>query len=193
MSVKNLGKIADGGSWKPTCRTAASILRDRNTKVGLGYVHSLVDDHSQLTYSETPPDEKRPICGAFVERAIVCVAAHGVTHFERLITDNAWAYLFSLREPCAAHRVRQKSITSHCPWQNCKAELFSRSLHTEWAYRQTFLTGADRTAALAPGSSTATPGDVTQPSEATFQSVDWHQREDVVDLAELPATDTAAV
>ena len=150
MDVKKLGKIPDGGGWKAHGRASGSILRDRNTKVGYDYVHSLVDDHSRLAYSEVLPDEKGPTCAAFLERAIAYFAAHGIPRIERLITDNAWAYRFSLREVCAAHGIRQKFIKPHCPWQNGKVERFNRTLQTEWAYRHVFLTNTDRTAALAP-------------------------------------------
>jgi hypothetical protein len=33
------------------------------------YVHSLVDDHSQLAYSEILPDEKGATCARFLLRA----------------------------------------------------------------------------------------------------------------------------
>lgn len=150
MDVKKLGKIPDGGGWRAHGRASGSILRDRNTKVGYDYVHSLVDDHSRLAYSEVLPDEKGATCAAFLERAIAYFAAHGIARIERLITDNAWAYRFSLREVCAAHGIRQTFIKPHCPWQNGKVERFNRTLQTEWAYRHVFLTNADRTAALAP-------------------------------------------
>src|SRR5690606_32745417 len=55
MDVKKLGRIPDGGGWKAHGRGAGSILRDRSTKVGFDYVHSLVDDRSRLAYSEVLP------------------------------------------------------------------------------------------------------------------------------------------
>ena len=150
MDVKKLGRIPDGGGWKAHGRASGSIQRDRNTKVGFDYVHSLVDDHSRLAYSEVLRDEKGPTCAAFLGRAIGYFAEHGITRVERLLTDNAWAYRWSLREVCAAHGVTQKFIRPHCPWQNGKVERFNRTLQTEWAYRQTFTSNAARTAALAP-------------------------------------------
>ena len=120
MDVKKLGRIPDGGGWRAHGRASGSIQRDRNTTVGFDYVHSLVDDHSRLAYSEVLTDEKGPTCAAFLERAIVYFAANGITRIERLITDNAWAYRYSLREVCATHGIRQKFIKPHCPWQNGK-------------------------------------------------------------------------
>ena len=110
----------------------------------------MVDDHSRLAYSEVLADEKGPTCAAFLERAISYFAAHGITRIERLMTDNAWAYRWSLREVCATHEIRQKFIKPHCPWQNGKVERLNRTLAAEWAYRQAFTTNTERTAALAP-------------------------------------------
>ena len=66
------------------------------------------------------------------------------------MTDNAWAYRYSLRELCATAGIEQIFIRPHCPWQNGKVERLNRTLLTEWAYRQIFLTNDERTAALAP-------------------------------------------
>jgi transposase InsO family protein len=150
MDVKKLGKIPDGGGWRAHGRGAASIQRDRSTKVGYDYVHSLVDDHSRLAYSEVLPDEKGPTCADFLDRAIAYFAAHGITRIERLMTDNAWAYRWSLRQVCADHQIKQKFIKPHCPWQNGKVERLNRTLATEWAYRQTYTTNTERHTALAP-------------------------------------------
>jgi transposase InsO family protein len=148
MDVKKLGRIPDGGGWRAHGRDARA--RDRTTKVGFDYVHSLVDDHSRLAYSEIWPDEKGPTCEAFLARAITYFASHGIPTIERLMTDNAWAYRWSLREICAAHGITQKFIRPHCPWQNGKVERLNRTLQTEWAYRQVFTSNAERAAALAP-------------------------------------------
>ena len=58
MDVKKIGRIPDGGGWRAHGRGAEAIQRNRHTKVGFDYVHSLVDDHSRLAYSEILPDEK---------------------------------------------------------------------------------------------------------------------------------------
>jgi transposase InsO family protein len=151
MDVKKLGRIPDGGGWKAHGRASGSIQRDRSTKVGFDYIHSLVDDHSRLAYSEVLPDEKGPTCADFLQRALAYFANHGITRVERLMTDNAWAYKWSLRQVCEDHdRIKQVFIKPHCPWQNGKVERLNRTLLTEWAYRQAFNANDDRTAALAP-------------------------------------------
>lgn len=148
MDVKKIGRIPDGGGWKAHGRD--NVKRDRINGPGYDYVHSLVDDHSRLAYSETLADEKGATCAAFLDRAIAYFAAHGITHIERLLTDNAWAYRHSLRAVCAKHGISQKFIRPHCPWQNGKVERLNRTLATEWAYRQVFTSNDERTAALAP-------------------------------------------
>lgn len=120
------------------------------TRIGYDYIHSMIDDHSRLAYSEVLPDEKGSTCADFLTRALDYFDAHGIRHVERLMTDNAWAYRYSLRELCAARGIRQRFIRPHCPCQNGKAERFNRTLATEWAYRQVFTTNDERTAALAP-------------------------------------------
>lgn len=151
MDVKKLGRIPDGGGWRAHGRASASIHRDRSTKVGFDYVHSLVDDHSRLAYSESLPDEKGPTCAAFLERALDYFAGHGITRVERLMTDNAWAYKWSLRQVCKDRgEIKQIFIKPHCPWQNGKVERLNRTLLTEWAYRHVFTSNDERTAALAP-------------------------------------------
>jgi transposase InsO family protein len=150
MDVKKLARIPDGGGWRALGRAARETTRDRMTKVGYDYVHSLVDDHSRLAYSEILPDEKGATCAAFLTRAAAYFAAHGITGIERVMTDNAWAYQHSIKGVCAQLGARQKFIKPHCPWQNGKVERLNRTLATEWAYRQAFTSNAERAAALAP-------------------------------------------
>jgi transposase InsO family protein len=149
MDVKKLGRIPDGGGWRAHGRTGISD-RKRKSGNGFDYIHSLVDDHSRLAYSEILPDEKGATCAAFLGRAAAYFRTHGITRIERIMTDNAWAYRYSIRDVCADLGARQVFIKPHCPWQNGKVERLNRTLQTEWAYRQVFTTNAERAAALAP-------------------------------------------
>ncbi|NUR06589.1 MAG: IS481 family transposase [Nocardioidaceae bacterium] len=151
MDVKKLGKIPDGGGWRAEGQaTINHRSRDRRTRIGYDYVHSLVDDYSRLAYSEVLPDQKGTTCAAFLTRAAAYFAGHGITRIERIMTDNAWAYRYSLREVVEQLGARQKFIKPHCPWQNGKAERLNRTLQTEWAYRRVYTSNDERTAALAP-------------------------------------------
>jgi hypothetical protein len=60
--------------------------------VGFDYVHSVVDDHSRLAYSEIHADEKAATCAAFLRRAAAFFSASGIDRIERVLTDNAWPY-----------------------------------------------------------------------------------------------------
>lgn len=153
MDVKKLGKIPDGGGWRARGETRTNHqARIDKAPIGYDYVHSLVDDHSRLAYSEILPDEKGATCAAFLERAAAYFATKGITRIERVMTDNAFAYRHSgdLKQVCAALGATQKFIRPHCPWQNGKVERLNRTLATEWAYRQPFTTNDQRAAALAP-------------------------------------------
>lgn len=150
MDVKKLGRIPNGGGWKAHGRSMGSTAARKRAPIGYDFVHSLVDDHSRLAYSEIHPDEKGGTCAGFLGRALDYFAEHGIARVERLMTDNAWAYRYSLRDLCTARGIRQVFIRPHCPWQNGKVERFNRTLQTEWAYRQPFTSNDERTAALDP-------------------------------------------
>ena len=150
MDVKKIGRIPDGGGWRAHGRAATVEHKHKPVKIGYDFVHSLVDDHSRLAYSEILPDEKGATCSAFLVRAIEYFAERGILRIEQLLTDNAWAYRWSLRTVCAQHNIKQIFIKPHCPWQNGKVERFNRTLATEWAYRQAFTNNHQRFAALAP-------------------------------------------
>lgn len=147
MDVKKVGRIPDGGGWRAHGRSE----RVRGRGIGYDYVHSLVDDHSRLAYSEILPDEKGPTCAAFLARGAGYFANHGISRIERVVTDNHLSYRRSqaVAAVIAALGAR-KFIKPHCPWQNGKVERLNRTLQTEWAYRQVFTSNAKRTAALAP-------------------------------------------
>lgn len=152
VDVKKIGKIPDGGGWKAHGRQAGRSGAHKRARIGYDYVHSMVDDHSRLAYSEILPDEKSPTCAEFIRRAADYFATHGITRIERVITDNHFSYrrAHDVAAAIAAINAKHKFIKPHCPWQNGKVERYNRTLATEWAYRQVYLTNTDRTAALAP-------------------------------------------
>lgn len=152
MDVKKIGRIPDGGGWRAHGRGVVGRTHERRqTRIGFDYVHSIVDDHSRFAYSEILPDEKAATTAEFFDRAFAHFEAEGI-RVEAVMTDNAWNYTHSrsLRELFDAAGIDHITIKPHCPWQNGKVERFNRTLQTEWAYRQVFLSNAERTAALAP-------------------------------------------
>ncbi len=64
-------------------------------KVGYDYVHSLVEAHSRLAFSEILPDEKGTTCAAFLRRAAAYFADKGTSRIERIMTDNTFTYRHS--------------------------------------------------------------------------------------------------
>lgn len=151
LDVKKIGRIPDGGGWRARgrqIRTAAS----RKARIGYDYVHSAVDDHSRLAYSEIHPDEQGDTCAGFLLRAVDHFTAAGIGGIEAVMTDNHWSYTRSAGFAAALETIgaRHIRIRPHCPWQNGKVERFNRTLQTEWAYRQVFTNNHQRTAAL-PG------------------------------------------
>jgi len=152
MDVKKIGRIPEGGGWRAHGRALGHSAAHKKSKIGYDYVHSVVDDRSRLAYSEILPDEKGDTCGDFLARAADYFAAHGITHIERVITDNHFSYRLSnkVAHVIASLNATHKFIRPHCPWQNGKVERYNRTLATEWAYRQVFLTNAERADALAP-------------------------------------------
>ena len=135
VDVKKLGRIPDGGGWRAHGRSEA--VRGRGS--GYDFVHSAVDDHSRLAYSEALEDERADTCAAFLARALAFFAAHGVV-VQRVMTDNALAYRHgrSWKALLADCGIRQIFIKPHCPWTNGKVERFNRTLQTDWAYKQPF-------------------------------------------------------
>jgi transposase InsO family protein len=152
MDVKKIGRIPGGGGWKAHGRAMGSTAARKRTVIGFDYVHSAVDDHSRLAYSEVLPDEKGATCAAFLDRAAAWMISQGIERIERVMTDNHWSYAHShdVAAVMSALHAKHVFIKPHCPWQNGKVERFNRTLQTEWAYRQIFTSNDDRTAALAP-------------------------------------------
>ena len=84
MDVKKIGRIPDGGGWRAYGRSE----KVRGRGIGYEYVHSVVDDHSRLGYSEILTDEKGASCAGFLLRAAAYLAGHGLTRIQRVMTDN---------------------------------------------------------------------------------------------------------
>lgn len=152
IDVKKLGRIPDGGGWRVHGRAQSAAQKNNRAPIGYDFVHSMVDDHSRLAYSEIHDDETTGTCAGFLGRAADYFAAHGITSIERVMTDNAFAYKNgrAFRDEVFRLGARQKFIKPHCPWQNGKVERLNRTLANEWAYRQPFTSNEDRRNALAP-------------------------------------------
>ena len=151
VDVKKIGRIPPGGGWKAWGRQSGESAK-KQRRVGYDYVHSAVDDHSRLAYSEILADEQGGTCASFLTRAATNFAQHGIGRIEQVMTDNHWSYTKSstFAEVITSLNAEHLRIRPHCPWQNGKVERFNRTLQIEWAYRQVFTSNHQRSAALAP-------------------------------------------
>ena len=144
VDIKKLGRIPDGGGWRVHGRARRTRLR-----VGYAYVHSAVDDHSRLAYSEVLADERATTAAAFWNRAVRWFAEHGVA-VRRVLTDNGSCYRSRLFEAtCATTGVQHRFTRPYRPQTNGKVERFNRTLLEEWAYLRVYRTEQSRTEALA--------------------------------------------
>ncbi|UWE08758.1 IS481 family transposase [Actinacidiphila bryophytorum] len=157
VDIKKLGNIPDGGGWRTVGRPAGARNRQATTGqrksskpvIGYSYIHSAVDDHSRLAYSEVLPDERQHTAIAFWQRAHAFFTDHGIT-VERVLTDNGSCYKSKLfTQTLTAAGIAHKHIRPYRPQTNGKVERFNRTLLDEWAYLRPYTSTTERTAALA--------------------------------------------
>jgi transposase InsO family protein len=144
VDVKKLGRIPPGGGWRIHGR-----LGHASKGVGYDYIHSAVDDHSRLAYSEICSDERGPTAAAFWVRATAFFAAHHIA-VQRVLTDNAWVYRHSkvFRAAVLESGAVQRFTQPRRPQTNGKVERFNRTLLEEWAYVRPYSSNQRRTKAL---------------------------------------------
>jgi hypothetical protein len=89
----------------------------KKARIEFDFVHSAIDDHSHLAYSEILPDEKGATSGAFLARVAGYFNAHGITTVERIITDNHFSYRRSNDVAAVITDLGAKHIfiKPHCP------------------------------------------------------------------------------
>ena len=152
VDVKKLGRIPDGGGHRIHGRNSAQFraaerAKAKGARAGYVYLHSAVDDHSRLAYTEELIDEKGATAAAFWQRAVKFFKAHGIRRIRRVLTDNGSCYrsrVFAL----ALGRTRHKRTRPYHPQTNGKVERFNRTLAQEWAYTKAWSSNDERKAAL---------------------------------------------
>ncbi len=98
VDVKKLGNIPDGGGWRTLGRepgkrnsraTATPPAPQRGRpNLGYSYLHTALDDHSRLAYTEILADERKETAAAFLASAAAWYAAAGIT-IERVLPATA--------------------------------------------------------------------------------------------------------
>ena len=150
VDVKKLGRVPDGGGWRLHGRHEHARGRKVHGRgIGYDYLHVAIDDRTRLAYVEALPDERDLTCARFLHRAVAWFRDQGVRVL-RVLTDNAWVYRRggNWRAVCVALGLRRRFTKPGCPWTNGKAERFNRTLLTEFAYAQPWLSNTERHAAL---------------------------------------------
>jgi len=147
IDVKKLARVPDGGGHKMLGRGSANGSR---SKRGLGYthIHTAIDAHSRLAYSEFAGTENTPNCVAFLGRAIAWFATQGI-NVERVLTDNGNGYISrAWRDRCAELGIIHTRTRPYRPATNGKVERFNRTLLDEWAYARLWTSDAARARTL---------------------------------------------
>jgi transposase InsO family protein len=157
VDIKKLGNIPDGGGWRTAGRargyqnkkaTTTARYRHGRPVTGYSYLHTAIDDHSRLVYSEILPDERKETAAAFWVRAQDWFAAAGIT-IEQVMTDNGSCYKsFLWRDTLTSAAITHKRIRPYRPQTNGKVERFNRTLLEEWAYARPYRSEAERRAAF---------------------------------------------
>ena len=155
VDVKKLGKIPAGGGWRMLGKTAgkhnsradrASGLLDKYGKAARGYhfLHTALDGHSRLAYSELLADERKDTAAAFWTRANAWFIECGIS-VRKVLTDNGSCYRSRVFKEALAG-VEHRRTRPYRPQTNGKVERFHRTLADEWAYARLYRSDTERCA-----------------------------------------------
>ncbi len=158
VDVKKLGNIPDGGGWryvgqKQGYRNKAAtpgLPRNQRRKavIGHAFVHSVLDDHSRVVYSEVRDDERAETAIAVLRRAVFWFLARGVV-IEEVLSDNGPCYRSNAwRDICRDLDIKHRRTKAYRPQTNGKIERFHRTLADGWAYARLYASESARRNAL---------------------------------------------
>jgi transposase InsO family protein len=144
VDVKKLGRFKAPGHRV----TGRHVGHHATWRAGWEFVHVAIDDTSRLAYLEVLADEKAVTCVAFLERALVWFAGHGVV-VERVMTDNGTAYCSKYHADAIARLgIKHLRTRPYRPRTNGKAERFIQSMLRECAYGAVYQNSQQRRRAL---------------------------------------------
>jgi transposase InsO family protein len=136
IDVKKLGRIRGGagkrvrdGKRQHYNATFTDGDGHRRNTVGWDYVHIAIDDATRLAYAEVLGDEKGLTAVAFLRRALLFFARHGI-HAQRVITDNGSPYRSTVHAiACRTLGVRHLRTRPYHPQTNGKACVLASACH----------------------------------------------------------------
>jgi transposase InsO family protein len=162
VDVTKFANIPDGGGHKFVSRQQGQLNARRTARqtgdrgkgyhprIGIAFLHTVIDDHSRVAYAEICTDEKAVTAIAVLRRAVAWFTERGVT-VERVLSDNGSAYRsYAWRDACTELHITPKRTRPYRPQTNGKIERFHRTLADGWAYAQFYESTQHRNAAL-PG------------------------------------------
>jgi transposase InsO family protein len=127
---------------KQADKSGAVPTQYRNPRRGYHYLHTAIDGHSRLAYSELLADERKETAAAFWLRANAWFAECGIT-VRKVLTDNGSCYRsHAFRD--ALGDVIHRRTRPYRPQTNGKVERFHRTLADEWAYARLYTSDAER-------------------------------------------------
>ena len=153
IDVKKLGKIPAGGGWRMLGRTLgnhnskADKSSGRRSKGGYPlhghhFLHTAIDGHSRLVYSELLADERKETAAGFWLRANTWFTRCGIT-VQKVLTDNGPCYRsHAFRD--ALGEIEHRRTRPYRPQTNGKVERFHRTLADEWAYARLYTSDTER-------------------------------------------------
>src|ERR1044071_610972 len=147
VDTKKLGRFYRPGHRVTGDRTAQSRARG----IGWEFLHIAIDDATRLAYAEILRDELGETCAAFLRRAAIFFARHGIRRIERVMSDKGAGYKsFDFRDAVALLQAKHVRTYPYTPRTNGKAERFIQTLLRLWAYARPYENSDERAAALEP-------------------------------------------
>lgn len=158
VDVKKFGQIPDGGGWRFVGKQAGRKNRaatagkprsiNHKPKMGHAFVHSVIDDHSRVVYSEVHDDETAVTATVVLVNAVAWFAERGVS-IRRVLSDNGGCYKSYLwHRTCDELGITVKKTRPYRPQTNGKIERFHRTLADGWGYARCYTSEHERRQAL---------------------------------------------
>lgn len=126
---------------------AAARAKTRGARAGYAYLHSAIDGHTRLAYTESLDNEQAATAVAFLNRAREWFAKHGIVKIERIITDNGACYR-SNAFAAALNGSEHRRTKPYTPKHNGKVERYNRIVAEEFLYARTWTSEHQREKAL---------------------------------------------